>query len=136
MRRAYGYAKGTAAENAMQYVRTGIWVLITAILVIFMAMNWNKVPVNIWPTANGYFHFDWPVGIIALVFFLLGLLPMWTLHKATKWRLRRKLENAERALAAAVPLAYPPAEPSPSPVPPMAVTDETAARPSPPSGDL
>lgn len=121
----------------MQYVRTGIWVLITAILVIFIAMNWTKVPVNIWPMTNGYFHFEWPVGIIALLFFLLGLLPMWALHKATKWRLRRKLENAERALAAAVPAAYPPAEPALAPLPPATVADdEPAARPSPHPGDL
>lgn len=120
----------------MQYVRTGIWVLITAILVIFIAMNWTKVPVNIWPMTNGYFHFEWPVGIIALIFFLLGLLPMWALHKATKWRLRRKLDNAERALAAAVPTAYPPAEPALPPLPPTNVADEVAARPSPYPGDL
>jgi lipopolysaccharide assembly protein A len=93
----------------MQVIRTIVWVVITALLIAFIAMNWVKAPVNFWPMGdNGYLHFDWPVGFIALVFFLLGLLPMWLLSKAGKWRLTRRinvLENTVKANAPAPPIA-------------------------------
>jgi len=87
----------------MQIVRTVVWILITAILVAFMAMNWDRAPVNFWPLEDSYLRFEWPVGIIALFFFLLGLVPMWLLHRAGRWRLNRRisaLENSVRATAA------------------------------------
>ena len=87
----------------MQIVRTVVWVLITAMLVAFMAMNWDRAPVNFWPLEDSYLRFEWPVGIIALFFFLLGLVPMWLLHRAGRWRLNRRisaLENSVRATAA------------------------------------
>ncbi len=92
----------------MQIVRTAVWIIITVILVAFIAMNWERAPVNIWPLELGYVHFDWPVGIIALVFFLLGLVPMWLLHRAGQWRMQRRissLENSARAAAITPPLA-------------------------------
>ncbi|MEO6718679.1 MAG: lipopolysaccharide assembly protein LapA domain-containing protein [Novosphingobium sp.] len=95
----------------MQVVRTVFWVLLTAVLVAFISINWNTAPVNFWPIGGGYLHFEWPVGVIALVFFLLGLLPMWLLGKAGKWRLNRRigaLENSVRANAAPPPTSMPP----------------------------
>lgn len=95
----------------MQFVRTAIWIVVTAVLVTFMAMNWVKAPVNIWPLANGNFiHFQWPVGLIALVFFLLGFVPMWLILRGTKWRLRRRIEALENSIRIAVA-----AEPEPAP---------------------
>ena len=90
----------------MQIVRTVFWVVLTAALVAFISMNWNAAAVNFWPLEGGYLHFEWPVGVIALVFFLLGLLPTWLLAKAGKWRLTRRigaLENSVRASAAPPP---------------------------------
>lgn len=101
----------------MQIIRTVIWIAITALLVMFIAMNWERAPVNFWPLETGYLHFEWPVGIIALVFFLLGLLPMWLLHRAEKWRLNRRismLESNVRTAAAA-------------PLPPLATTTQLDA---------
>jgi len=92
----------------MQVLRTLVWIVVTAVLVAFVAMNWERAPVNIWPLEVGYLHFEWPVGIIALVFFALGLGPMWLLRRADRWRLNRRivsLENSVRAAAAAPPLA-------------------------------
>ena len=86
----------------MNIVRTVVWVAITALLVAFIAMNWDKAPVNFWPTDNGYLHFDWPVGFIALVFFALGLLPMWLLHRAQRWRLTRRIGALETSLGQTV----------------------------------
>ena len=92
----------------MQVIRTIVWILITAVLVAFIAMNWNPAPVNFWPLDKGYLHLEWPVGLIALLFFLLGLLPMWLLSKARRWRLQRRiaaLENSVRAAEPTPPLA-------------------------------
>ena len=93
----------------MQIIRTIVWVLITIVLVAFIAINWEKVPVNFWPLDDGsYLHFEWPVGFIALIFFVLGMLPMWLLSKAKRWRLKRRinaLENSVRANAAPPPIA-------------------------------
>ena len=86
----------------MQIIRTIVWVLVVVALGLFSFNNWNPVEVKIWE------------GLIletklpALVFaaFLLGLLPMWLLAKAGKWRLNRRinaLENSVRANAAPPP---------------------------------
>lgn len=86
----------------MQLIRTIVWVVITALLVGFIAINWNPAPVNFWPLAEGYLHFEWPVGFIALAFFLLGLVPMWLISLIGRWRYSRRinaLENSVRAVA-------------------------------------
>ncbi|MCC6828908.1 MAG: LapA family protein [Novosphingobium sp.] len=92
----------------MQIIRTLIWVTITAILVGFIAMNWESAPVNIWPLEEGYLYFRWPVGVIALVFFALGLLPMWLLHRAGRWRWERRIHSLENSVRAAANVQAPP----------------------------
>lgn len=85
----------------MQIIRTIVWIAITAILVAFIAMNWTKVPVNFWPLDDGnYVHFEWPVGVVALVFFLLGLAPAWLYLRATRWRMQRRIASLENSLRA------------------------------------
>ena len=92
----------------MQMIRTIVWMLISAVLVAFIAMNWTSAPVNFWPLDTGYLHFDWPVGVIALVFFLLGLLPTWVLAKLASWRLRRRIGTLENAVRSGSVSAPPP----------------------------
>lgn len=85
----------------MQIIRTITWIVITAVLVAFVAMNWTKVPVNFWPLEDGnYIHFEWPVGIVALVFFLLGVVPAWLYLRAVRWRLHRRIASLENSLRA------------------------------------
>jgi len=114
----------------MQIIRTILWVIVTAMLVAFIAMNWTKVPVNIWPLEGGnYLHFEWPVGILALLFFLLGALPMWVVHRAANWRLKRRihsLENTVQSVTAPVAVSH---ESSPTAVHEPALTHEPAATP-------
>jgi len=101
----------------MQIIRTIVWVLLTAVLVAFIAMNWEVAPVNFWPLDKGYLHLNWPVGVIALFFYLLGLLPMWLLSRAGRWRLNRRLaalENSVRANNPAPPLVVSPAPTEPA----------------------
>ncbi len=89
----------------MQIIRTILWIALTAILVAFIAMNWEPAPVNFWPLQQSYLHFVWPVGVIALVFFLLGLLPMYLVHRAARWQLHRRIGSLENTLAATAPPA-------------------------------
>lgn len=115
----------------MQVIRTVLWIAVTAILVAFIAMNWTKVPVNFWPLDNGnYVHFEWPVGIVALLFFLLGAVPAWLYLRAMRWRLNRRIGSLENSLrASSMPSDIPAPEPAPPPASP-----ET--RPHPSSPDL
>ena len=94
----------------MQLVRTLIWIVVTIILVAFVAMNWEKAPVNFWPLEDTYLHFEWPIGFIALVFFVLGVLPMWLVLRATRWRLERRIQSLESSLRAAAAVSPPPAD--------------------------
>lgn len=100
----------------MQVIRTILWIAITAILVAFIAMNWTKVPVNFWPLDNGnYVHFEWPVGVVALLFFLLGAAPAWLYLRAVRWRLNRRIGTLENSLrASSMPSAIPATEPAAS----------------------
>lgn len=85
----------------MQIIRTVVWIALTAILVAFIAMNWTKVPVNLWPLDDGnYIHFEWPVGIVALLFFLLGMAPPWLYLRAIRWRMSRRIASLENSLRA------------------------------------
>ncbi len=126
----------------MQIIRTILWVIVTAMLVAFIAMNWTKVPVNIWPLSDGnYLHFEWPVGIVALLFFVLGALPMWLVHRANGWRLKRRihsLESTVQSTATVTPATSPATTYEPAPVvthePP--VTPLTASDPDFPTGTV
>ena len=85
----------------MKFVRTLTWIVITAVFVSFIAMNWVKVPVNFWPLDDGnYIHFQWPVGFVALFFFALGVIPVWLYFRAMRWRLNRRIASLENTLRA------------------------------------
>jgi hypothetical protein len=93
----------------VQIIRTLIWIMVTAISVAFMVLNWGeKAQVIIWPLESSYLQFDWPVGFIALVFFLIGFVPMYLFHRANRWRWQRRisaLEHSVRATAIPPPVA-------------------------------
>ena len=66
----------------MQVIRTLLLILITIVIVSFIAINWQSVPLNLWPIENGnYLYVEWPVGLIFIVGILIGFVPMWLLHK-------------------------------------------------------
>lgn len=103
----------------MNVVRTAIWMILTALVVGFVVLNWGEPqPVRIWPGGEDNYVVDWPVGVMALVFFLSGFVPMWLYHRGVKWSLNRRiaaLENAARLNAVvASPAAAPPASPPPA----------------------
>ena len=88
----------------MQMIRTLLLLLIAIALTAFVAINWDTVPVRFWPAGQGeYLKFDWPVGFVALFFFVLGMVPMWLIHKGAAWRLKRRIGSLENSLKANTP---------------------------------
>lgn len=88
----------------MQFLRTVFWVVLAVVGVIFAMANWTPVTINLW---SGLVV-DTRLPILLLITFLLGLVPMLVLHRATRWSLRRRLDNANRALTETRSPAEPP----------------------------
>jgi lipopolysaccharide assembly protein A len=78
----------------MQFLRTVFWVVLAVLGVIFSFNNWQIVSIKLW----GDIIVDTPLPILLFVVFMLGLLPILLLHRATRWSLNRKLEAANRNL--------------------------------------
>ena len=94
----------------MQIVRTIVWVLLLAVLLIFSINNWNPVEVKIWEGLV----LETKVPALVVLAFLLGLVPMWLLHRANKWQLQRRIGSLEAAArASALATANAQAEPAP-----------------------
>ncbi|HEV7340254.1 MAG TPA: LapA family protein [Sphingopyxis sp.] len=92
----------------MGILRTIIWVLLTAILVIFAMANWLAVTVTIWPGQV----LDTKLPVLILASFLIGSVPMWIALRTTRWSLKRRLDASERQLADMRALANRPVEPA------------------------
>jgi lipopolysaccharide assembly protein A len=126
----------------MQIIRTLVWVLILVVLLVFTAFNWRPVEVTIWTNTV----LETKIPALAITAFLLGLVPMWLIHRGTKWRLERRiaaLESAARvgsrsraptqpdALAPAAPPA--PTRPTTEPADPFAPAPTSPASSAPAS---
>ena len=83
----------------MQILKTIFWVLLAVLLVLFSIGNWETVTVYIWQ--NLVLETKLPALVIGA--FLLGLVPMWLIYRATKWRLKRRIAALEASLTAALP---------------------------------
>ena len=82
----------------MQAVRTMMWVALALFIAVFVMLNFGEPQrVKIWPSEDPI-GFDWPVGIIALFFWVLGLLPMWLYHRSVKWSLGRRIRSLEASI--------------------------------------
>lgn len=95
----------------MQIVRTIVWVLLLFALLAFSFFNWKPVEVMLW--TNLVLETKLPA--LVVVSFLLGLVPMWLIHRAQTWRMNRRVAALE---AATTRLATPKAE-TPAPVTPV-----------------
>ena len=82
----------------MQIVRTILWVLLAVFIATFVMLNYGEPQrVKIWLSEDPV-GFDWPVGIIALVFWLLGVIPTWLYHRSIKWSLGRRIRSLENSI--------------------------------------
>jgi uncharacterized integral membrane protein len=117
----------------MHIVRTIIWVLLLVALTVFAAVNWDeRATVQIWENLV----VETNIPAIVIISFLIGFVPMWLLHRTTKWQLKRRIASLETTARAAahIPLATgsssepdPAAEPftpAEHPAPPTARVDE------------
>lgn len=93
----------------MQIVRTLVWTVLLVLLLAFSFFNWKPVEVQIWSNLV----LETKVPALVIVSFLLGLVPMWLLHRGVKWRLGRRIGALETA--ARSNLTPPPAPPVPTP---------------------
>ncbi len=77
----------------MQIVRTIAWVVLLVLLLAFSFFNWKPVEVQIWDNLV----LETKVPALVVVSFLLGLVPMWLVHRGVKWRLQRRIATLETA---------------------------------------
>jgi lipopolysaccharide assembly protein A len=98
----------------MQFLKTMFWAFVAVVVAIFAYNNWTPVTLNLW---NGLL-LETKLPVLLIAVFLIGLLPTLLLHRATRWRLRRKLQSVERTLADV--RTPPPSPTSPQMVPPTA----------------
>ena len=94
----------------MQIVRTILWVLLAVVLVLFAINNWQSVEVRIWNSLI----LETRLAALVIAAFLLGLVPMWLVHRTVRWRLKRRIASLEMSLGtttitppAAAPVAPP-----------------------------
>jgi len=98
----------------MQIVRTVIWVLLLVALAIFSYANWLPVSVRIWDNLL----VDTMLPAIVVVSFLIGFIPMWLYHRASKWQNMRRIAALESAARAAAVTPVQPKQPAPAPAEP------------------
>ena len=113
----------------MGIVRTIIWVLLTAVLVIFSMANWIPVTVTIWPGQV----LDTKLPVLILASFLIGSVPLWIALRAARWSLKRRLDHSDRQLADLRAMANRPAEPAAAVMAPAPAAAATPVGDSPPS---
>jgi uncharacterized integral membrane protein len=85
----------------MQFLKTLFWVLLAVFIALFASRNWSDVTLNLW----GDIQVDIKIPVLLAVMFLAGFLPIFLVHRARLWTLKRRIEAQERqqALAAASP---------------------------------
>ncbi len=79
----------------MQFLKTLFWVILAVITIIFSFNNWTPVTITLW---DGML-IDTRLPLLLIGAFLVGIVPYFILHRATRWSLQRKLTNVERTLA-------------------------------------
>ena len=95
----------------MAIVRTIFWVLLAVLLVLFSINNWQSVEVRIWNSLV----LETKLPALVIGSFLLGLVPMWALHRTTRWRHRRRIAGLEASIARPNTIAETSAPPAPVP---------------------
>lgn len=111
----------------MQFLRTAFWVILAVAIALFCKANNRPMEVKIW----GDIVWETRIWFPIVLAFLLGALPLWLIGRATKWRLRRKLDSVEKALVAATLPVVPPPAPILTPADPALANPADASLPLP-----
>ncbi len=115
----------------MQIVRTAVWVIIVAAIMLFSAFNWDPVEVTLWENLV----LETKVPVLVIVSFLLGLVPMWLFHRGVKWQLSRRIGSLENAARNAALARHEPKPANPAPAPPPPPPSPPPAEPAAPASD-
>jgi uncharacterized integral membrane protein len=111
----------------MKIVRTVVWVLLLVALLVFSALNWNPVEVKVW---EGLI-IETKIPALVVVAFLIGLVPTWMVHRASRWNYDRRIASLESAARASA-MAHPASAPAPLPEEPRAgLAPADVAKPAP-----
>ena len=94
----------------MQFLKTLFWVVLAIVAVIFAMPIGHPVTVNLW----GGVLVETKLPVLLFGAFALGFLPTFAFHRATRWRLRRRLDSHERIIADMRGLGEVPVEPAAS----------------------
>ncbi|MEH6756390.1 MAG: hypothetical protein V7676_02625 [Parasphingorhabdus sp.] len=78
----------------MQFIKTLFWVILAVILVVFSVNNWSPTSVLIWENIR----IDTKLPVLVIGAFLLGFVPLWLIHRASKWRFSRRIKTLEAAV--------------------------------------
>ena len=95
----------------MAIVRTIFWVLLAVVVLLFAINNWQPVEVRIWNSLL----LETKLPALVIGAFLLGLVPMWALHRTQQWRLKRRIAGLEATIARPNTVAEIPPPPVPAP---------------------
>ena len=85
----------------MKSLRSILWLVIVATLAAFSAANWQPVELTVWQDLK----LDTKLPALVIAAFLLGLVPMWLIHRTVRWRLQRRITNLETTLAGSASLS-------------------------------
>tara|TARA_R110000772_G_scaffold110031_4_gene213458 strand:+ start:426 stop:839 length:414 start_codon:yes stop_codon:yes gene_type:complete len=119
----------------MQFIKTLFWVILAVVLVVFSANNWSPTSVLVWENIR----IDTKLPVLVIGAFLLGFVPLWLIHRASKWRLGRRIKTLETAVRpAAPPMATTTSSTTPPPTPqkkpaeaPLDLSKKQIAEPAP-----
>ncbi|WP_347304247.1 LapA family protein [Croceibacterium sp. TMG7-5b_MA50] len=105
-------------------MRTILWVLLLAALLLFAVTNWTPVELRIWDNIV----LETRLPALVIVAFVAGLAPMWLLHRARVWNLKRRIASLESSVRTAAMAA--PAD-TPIAATPVTATATASADPAP-----
>ncbi|VAW05809.1 hypothetical protein MNBD_ALPHA04-1097 [hydrothermal vent metagenome] len=93
----------------MQFIKILLWVLLLVASFVFWWTNEARSSLDL-----GAAVVESRVSTFTLGAFLLGLVPLWLIHRAVKWRLTRRIKTLEAA-ARPAPISTPTPDQTPAP---------------------
>jgi lipopolysaccharide assembly protein A len=91
----------------MRFLKTLIWVTVIVGLIVFAINNWVPVSVRLW----GGLRLDTKLPALVIAALLAGFFPLYFVHRAQIWRMRRRimsLEGNQRSYTPPAPVSAPP----------------------------